>query len=148
MPLALDPNETIWVNLDSDEKKNPRPEFEIRFLTRRELSRAARLVDESRDTQGTYDEAHAKLDQALAVGVVGWRNVSDRAGKAIPFSADKLDDILTGGEKYELAELMIQKPRLSEAEKKSSGSPATSAPESSVGAAKAEGAPTTTPTNP
>lgn len=137
MPLALDPSATIWAHLESDKDKNPRPEFEIRFLTRRELSRANKIIDESR-AGVDYDASHAKLDEALAIGVVGWREIKSRDGTAITFGVGKLDEVLTGREKFELAELMLSLPRASEAEKKSSGLPAISPPESSADAAKSE----------
>jgi hypothetical protein len=84
--VAYDPTQTGWVTLPRHEQiaEDLRPAFQVRFLTVRR-NRAARdlYLEGSRET--VYERANALIDQALAMLLVGWRNVVDAEGKAIPF---------------------------------------------------------------
>ncbi len=97
MPLALDPHETVPVSLalDADKPEESRPTFICRFVSSRDVIRIEELVAEAA-AQGTSNkDVNAKLNEALALEVVDWKNM----GAA--FGPDCLD-ILTIEEKFEL----------------------------------------------
>lgn len=98
MPIAIDPDQTVDYVLKHDAKKPPesRPVFVCRALSRRESRRVIGMVEAAhaeRDDAASYQ----KLIDALRVGVVGWR------GMPIPFDLDRIDEICTDGELWELA---------------------------------------------
>src|SRR5438132_1281370 len=106
MPIALDPGQTAGYVLKRDQQKpeNSRPTFMFHYLTRAE-SRRVRDVREQARAEQDAEASEQLLDEALLVGLVGWRNVVDRNGKAVEFApnADRLDEVLTLVEKWELA---------------------------------------------
>lgn len=119
MPLALDPAETVPVSLLSDMEKpeGTRPAFDCRYVTCREVIRIAKLINDA-DALDDNEAVNAKLQEALEISVVGWRNMTDRKGKAINFDPTSLDDVLTVAEKYELAYKASMNARLAEQDKK------------------------------
>ena len=113
MPLALDPSETVPVSLKIDAAKpdGARPTFLLRFLTCREVLTVERM------TKVAFDEKDnavglEKLNDVLRVGLTGWRNVIGRDGEPVPFSIEAVDDVLTMGEKWELAYCIASAPRV------------------------------------
>jgi hypothetical protein len=100
MPLALDPNETTDVVLAVDEDKpaETRPTFSVRYLTSRQWLAVSKLVKEADDAPND-DEAAPLLDQALAAMVIGWRNMIQRDGTAMPYAPGREAEILTIREK-------------------------------------------------
>jgi hypothetical protein len=127
MPLALDPEQTVPISLEVDKAKPDatRPAFLCRFLTKRKMTRVLDLLKQAQATDD-YDAAHKVIDEALNVGIVGWRNIA-ADGKPIPFAPDAYDEVLTGTEKFELAQKQISETRLAEHERKNSSSPAPTA---------------------
>jgi len=103
MPLACDPNQTFRVHLDSDADKpdESRPDFEFRFLTGREW-KACVTVD---DRIEGAENAVAILDDVLDLLrplLVGWRNMTDRTGRPMPFDKAGLEDLVNPAEAWEL----------------------------------------------
>ena len=149
MPLALDPNETIPFSFDSDAHQPPesRPTFELKFLTVRERMKIGKLINRAAEEKED-DAANAAVNEILAIGVVGWRNITGRDGAAVPFDLAAVDDLLTVTEKWRLALATISKTRLAESEKNSLGLPAASAPASHASDALPADALTSPPQNP
>lgn len=143
MPLALDPNLTTEIVLPSDEHRpeESRPAFIVRFLTCRELTKFYATFDAARADKELPGEM-AKLDAAIFTALVGWRNIIGRDGAPIDFAADRLDDVLTLGEKWRLARLIPSAVSISEQEKKASASSSQDDGEASVPNAAAGNAPT------
>jgi hypothetical protein len=134
MPLSTNPDDLIPFSLMLDEQaeKDPakRPTFLLRFLSVRQLLSVQRLYADALAPDTTDEQANAKLNDILAIGLGGWRHLP------IPFAADKpgdaLDaaDVLTPGEKAELAKAVGTKPRLTETDRKNSVSRSSSSTES------------------
>jgi hypothetical protein len=126
MPIGADPDETIPVCLtvDRDKPEESRPTFFIRFVTDRESRKMSRLfVDAATiaDPESpAYDpeKAATMINEAVLISLAGWRNVIHR-GKAVPFGTE-LADFLSGAEVWELADLAIRTPKLTEQDKKKS----------------------------
>ena len=106
MPIGLDPNENAAYVLKRDREKpeNSRPACLFHVLTRAE-SRLVRDLREKARHERDLDASERLLNDAILVGLVGWKNLMDRHGKAIEFAPtpDRLDDALTLVEKWELA---------------------------------------------
>ena len=109
MPLALNPNATfeLTLDLDADLPESDRAVFIARHLTAGEVVRLDELLSKAQadDTDRTIE--NDLLNQALAIQLVGWRNVRGRDGRPVPFTVenDRLtvsDLILTSLEKCEL----------------------------------------------
>lgn len=146
MPIANHPKQTcdIVLEVDQDRPESERPVFVCRFLTRVEM---LNIPAKLKEIAGTNDPilAHQMLDDLLAVGIVGWRNMNDPAtGKALPFARESFDKLLTEHEKFELVGLMVTTPILKEIDRKKSSSPSPSGGGSSAAAAR-EGSVTTSP---
>lgn len=148
MPIALDPNETVDVVLPGDAEKpaESRPTFIARYLTSREKKVVEKLVREaSADIEKS--ENIAKLDAALALQLVGWRNLLDRQGQPIAFEVVKdsagsrliVDDVLTDEERFDLCLGALTAVGMGELDKKKSRWHARSA-----GSATTPSAPTAT----
>lgn len=101
MPFALDPNETAPFTLASDRGKPGAPVFLFHYLTCRELRRVQQLRQEARAISDNT-ASMAKVDEAILIGLVGWENVTDRKGNPIPFAPDRLDDVLSTSDKWEM----------------------------------------------
>jgi hypothetical protein len=106
----------------------------------REVLAYIERYDEARRVEKNVKLEHEKLDAVLASAIVGWRNITDRGGNAVPFAPDKFSDILTIDEKYTLAKLIPSAVSVSELEKKASGSSPQSGGEPSAAAVSADAA--------
>ena len=124
MPVALDPNATfdLWLKSDAKVPLAKRPVFVCRHLTDRSLKRMAGMQGEINDAEG-MDRIDLMHD-ALAMSLIGWRNMVDpQTTKAIPFSADKTQDILQAGEVVELIEKIAGHVQTSAGDRKKSARP-------------------------
>ena len=136
MPLALEPDEVFEIVLDSDVKgEGPRPTFRFRHPTVRTWIRVAELTDsweaareEKKDAKGLMQEV---LD-IVAGRLVGWSNLKDEAGKPIPFDPEKLPDVVTVGEIFELMYKFRSGAALEADARKNSERPSSSGSESSA----------------
>lgn len=118
MPLAIDPNETFEVTLESDAKKPEaeRATFRFRYLTLRQWRNHSWLLDDTERVKGlTGDSLLSALLTAIADGLVGWTNLP------VAFSADALPDVLTVSEAWDLFFQSRRQSRLSVTEKNASG---------------------------
>lgn len=151
----IDPDEIIELTLDADKARDEasRPVFFCRQLSRRRRTKLMRLVEQAvaAESADKYEETDDLLAQIFALGLVGWRNVVDEAGKPLDFAASVvadasfvagaagfpakipvLCDLLTWNEMWELERRIARETLLSEAAKKNSASPAPSPPETSA----------------
>lgn len=92
MPMASDPNATTeyWLAIDKDKPIESRPVFLVKFMTVREHERVETLIQKAFEAPGTKQgniDCYKLLCEAIAVGVVGWRNMTDAEGKAVAFEA-------------------------------------------------------------
>jgi hypothetical protein len=104
MPLALDPNATLRIVLQSDLQKveKERPYFLFRHLSCRQWSELIKKID-AIDESATGDKAMARLFDILKWGLITWGNMLDPAtGREIAFDAAYLDRLLTLPEIWEL----------------------------------------------
>lgn len=142
MPIGLNPNKTTWFPLDSDKDLAPesRPEFQCRFITCEQSDKIEELIN--RAVKETDAEASKTIDEAIAIGVVGWRNMPDPGDPNAPhlsFSIQNLSRVLTITEKFELAgkqrtETSLQEYELKKASRSQSGSSTEKAASTTVAA--------------
>ena len=144
MPIACDPAETLWISLmlDKDKPDDSRPEFECHYLTASEVRTVRSLIDKA-ITAEDDDKSQPLIEQAIMVGVDGWRNITDRAGEPIEFSTEALTDTLTVNEMFELAGKSVGATALSEIDRKKFVSQCLSDTASSANAATVDNAETT-----
>jgi len=123
MPLALDPNETFDLVLETDREKPDPPAFVFRYMTEREFLAHAAIGDDDELRSGLSSaEAMDRVHAALAANLVGWRNLRSREGEPIPFAPQRLPDLLTVGEMWELYYGARRQNRVEDDEKNASGS--------------------------
>jgi hypothetical protein len=112
----------VWLDSDADEPMETRAVFNCRFLTSHEIDAYTDELAEIAAMQD-YEEAHRKLTAFLAKGVVGWKNVREPDNDSpLDFAPDRFDRVLTRPEKFDLAHLMLTRPRATEIELKKSAS--------------------------
>lgn len=119
MPIALDPNETAPVALrsDTDKPEAERPVFLFRHLTRKHRRQVDAWTAELYAAESD-EVVEGLLDKVILHGLAGWRNMGT------DYDPAKLDDILTGAEKMELALVYPREvTRVELSKKKASGSP-------------------------
>lgn len=126
MPLSADPDRTAeyWLATDEAKPVESRPVFICRFMTYGEHRRVRDFMDKARalPTGGDNDEECGKLlENAIKVGVVGWRNFPE------PFSIDAIFSRLTPFEVWELADSYRFAVQAGEIELKKSATLSTSA---------------------
>ena len=104
MPLALEPNATYRVILESDQDKAKPPYFEFRYLSGREWKELSRKAEQL-EAATTGAEAIDNTYDILKIGLVGWGNMVDPgSGREIPFKPNEIDALLTINETHELLE--------------------------------------------
>lgn len=106
MPICLDPNFTFELVLDSDAGKENATAFVYKALSCREWMAKAERCDQL--TVGGGEE----LAKLAAFGLVAWKNID------LPFDADRLADILTPFEAYELIQKHLVAGRINAEAKK------------------------------
>ena len=118
--LALDPNETCEVRLTTDAEAV----FLCRFLTLRELRSYRRLGDD-RDALAamSMQQADDAIVEALAGVLTGWRGVHPPGGSDVPYAPERIPDVLSRPELWQLYYAVQSQSRLGTEEKKDSGSP-------------------------
>ena len=121
MPLALDPNATfeIWLDSDADVPAATRPVFVCRHMNDRALKSLASAQDRINAAVGA-DRVDLMHDE-LRKGLVGWRNMIDpQTKKAIPFDPERTLDVLNANEVVELVEKMANQAQATAADRKKS----------------------------
>lgn len=105
MPLALDPQETFDLVLESDQAKPEaeQPTFTFRYLSNREWKQVAKTTDKLSELRKEgLDNMLTSIEEGLKVGLVDWKNIKDRDGNSIPYDPARLDDIIIQAEMFEL----------------------------------------------
>lgn len=120
MPISLDPDSTFEVVLKSDKKKSKekQPTFIFRILTGRDWLKVTQLSDKAE----TGEDSIRLVYDAIKVGLVSWKNMTQPDGSEISFEPKELDAILTPAEANEMLEHLLNQ-RLSVEDKKKSDSP-------------------------
>jgi len=118
MPIALDPNQTFPIWLESDKDAKPRPEFLFRALTIRDRQRVFELPERFKaDDSITAEEVVKQSVELFTEFCKGWTNMGDHK-----YSAESVKSVLTHGELWELLFAAAEGSRVSHDEKKSSES--------------------------
>lgn len=137
MPKALDPEATFDVVLESDRDKaqGERPTFMYRHLNGREWRKLATLNDQFVASPG----GNKSLDciyEAVAIGLVGWRNMIDReTQEPIEFSPENIDLVIDPFEADEITAQILSAGTPSPGEENGSESPSSSGTGSSADSA-------------
>lgn len=121
MPIAIDPSSRLPIVLESDEGKENPPTFYVRPLTMRETRYADTIDQRMRDALSGGDP-YAVLIDGIRTALVGWTNITGLDGNAIPFDLEKIEDVLTIDECFELMRRLIRAGSLSKEDKKKSES--------------------------
>ncbi len=109
--IASDPDQTVDVSLKLDGNKLEKPVFTFRFLTCRQVLAVQRLLKTARDSENGDQEACVRcLVDAVKTGMVGWRIPGDSG----TFDPERLPDLLTPSELWELAYQTIDAVTLKE----------------------------------
>ena len=104
MPLALEPNETIEIILESDMEKPPesRPVFIYQVLSGAEFRSLGKVMDGLSDSKDT-DEVVTKVYDGVRLGLIGWKNMFDyKNNKMLDFDLSIIENILTIQEAHEI----------------------------------------------
>lgn len=140
MPLSINPNALVPFVLERDEAlPEPRPTFQLRFLTYDRRTEALSLLGDALKADEAKDRGKVKecLDGILAIGVARC--------DAMPDGFKPTAESLTDVELWELATACIKRPRLSEEDLKNSGSRHSLSTDNSAGTAPAASAATSPP---
>ena len=104
MPRALEPGKRRCVVLpfDQDKPKELQPRFYYASQSLARGSRIGELMDRTRDAEGSV-EVHERVIATLKEVITDWENLIDpETGKEIPFSVDRIPDVLTMADANEL----------------------------------------------
>ena len=121
MPITCDPDLKVEFSLLYDEKQpeEKRTVFEARFITCRQRRQVTDLMKQALDADDD-SESERLILKALEIGLTGWRNIRDSIGQAIGFDVQRLPDILTDTEMWELLGLLLRQTQIAEADLKKS----------------------------
>ncbi len=98
-----------------------RPGFYARYILEDELQQIEDLYLEATASKDMRRrEQSAILTKALAIILIGWENVTDRAGNPVPFALEHLGQVLTSNEKHDLLLQLLKGVQLAEDEIKKS----------------------------
>lgn len=124
MPVALDPDQTFRVILESDRGKPKAPYFTFRFLSNRDWKKVAALEERIEElAQADVGQLLGEIEDALRIALVGWGNMMDPvSGKAIRYDPTDLDRIVNPAEVNELFFALMEHVELTDADKKKLGS--------------------------
>lgn len=104
MSLAADPNQTFEYSLVEDMKlpQEQRPVFLIKFLTTRQWRQLVEFREKIKNITSGEEMNMAVIEQVKPY-IRGWRNVKNPdSGEAVSFSPDKIEDVLSIENMYEL----------------------------------------------
>lgn len=117
MPLALEPNETFDVILESDKDK-PRenqPRFIYQYLTCRQWRHVGEFDDRlqkiKKDKTAGTNNMMDEIVKTATTNLISWVNMVHPNSGPIPFDIAKFEDIVTMPEAQELiAKILAQRP--------------------------------------
>jgi hypothetical protein len=104
MPRALEPGVKRFVVLPYDRAKPEaeQPRFFYAAQNLHKSAKIARLMDETQKAKDS-EAVHESVIRSLQEIIIGWENLVDpETGKQIPFSADKIPEVLTMADANEL----------------------------------------------
>lgn len=103
MSLAADPQKTFSCVLPSDQHLPPekQPKFYFRFMTCRQWSEFIELRNQVSKAKTDKEIVNIALT-VIKKNLAGWENVNSTENKNIKFDLDKLVDILSNDDLYEL----------------------------------------------
>lgn len=131
MPIACDPEMTVWISLRTDEAKPEatRPAWRCRYPSERQRQRILSAIEAA---TGLHGDAAASVELAAIcqVCIVDCRNVVDEAGQPVGWPGAL--GVLTFRELVELAYAQIGATAVAEADLKKSASGSSSASASSA----------------
>ncbi len=116
MPISLDPNATLEIEIVQDGE--PKPVLICRFLSCRDVMEVDRLYADATTGGKSTEEQNTIINQAIRVIVTGWKNVIDRDGQAVPFNDEGMNRAFTPMEKILMVKLLPNEIATSELEKK------------------------------
>lgn len=120
MPIALDPNQTFPIWLQSDADASPRPTFYFRAVTigdRRRISETPERFKSESETITADEIVNVSLDLFLEF-CKGWKHIADSNGP-LEFSRETIERVLTHQELWELLYSAVNNSHVSHDEKKS-----------------------------
>jgi len=136
----MDPESDFEVILKSDRERDfpdgRRPTFVFRHLTGRQWARAQKAEVEIVAVSDETVDAAANLDrlcEAIAEGLVGWRDVTGRDGNPVEFDSAGIDELVGIRELWELYYSMMRGGQLEADDAKKSESPSPTAGAGSAG---------------
>lgn len=138
MPRACDPQLRHEIVLDSDKGKDNPPTFIAKNLSCREWKEVASVSDQMDVTNGMA--GIESLFTALRIGIVDWRNMTDRNGEPVEFSQPMFEHVLDPAEANELLAKVLAASALPSGVAKKSVSPSPSSTGSSAKSVPVEGA--------
>jgi hypothetical protein len=110
MPINLIPGQKHPVTLKSDEGKDPKPQFLMKFLASRAMARFGTAFDEF-IADKNMETGLDKLNALVAGVCVGWRNMGEEWGE---FTREKLmqmlEECMTHREIVGLARAILDQP--------------------------------------
>lgn len=110
MPIGYSPDDVLEAKSSIDKHLANRITWKMRPLSVAESRKVKRLVRESSEAD-SLDSEQSKLNEALAIGIVGW----DRPE---PYSIEAIDSLLSPEQKCTLADEYPSMLFLAESEKK------------------------------
>lgn len=136
MPIALDPKQTFDFSFATDREKpeSERPTLVFHFATCRETAQIAEAF-EAADHVKTVAESVAMRCDAMRLILAGWRNFTDRCGRAVPYDSAKLETIVSDVDLADLNLNLFRKMSTAEIAKKKSAYSSQSSLGSSAGTA-------------
>lgn len=110
MPLALEPNATFDVVLDSDKTKpkGTRPTFVCRYLSCRTWREVAETIQNLEEDNADGPAVMKLVIEQLNKCVVGWRNMAAPGEKSIRFSLNELPAVIDLFEAMELLKKALE----------------------------------------
>jgi hypothetical protein len=119
MSLAADPNQTFEYSLEADMQlaAKQRPVFLIKFLTTRQWRQLVEFREKLKGITSGEEMNIAVIEQVKPY-ILGWRNVKDSAGQNVQFAPDKIEDVLSIENMYELISAENNRQFLTAADKK------------------------------
>jgi len=122
MPVICDPKSDYKIILESDKDKESPPAFIYRVLNTREWKKVGQVYDDINNgkTKGIVEHLDIIMD-AVSTGLIGWENIFDREGNAVPFCVENLDLWVTPMEaSQDLMQKILSSGTLSNDDKKKS----------------------------
>lgn len=117
MPIAMHPNKKFRIVLECDKNMDPAPCFVYPYLTgaqQESLVETYNRIDDTSDQTSNFNRTF----EAAGRHLLGWENLTDADGNAIPFAADRLKEVVSVMEAIELINKLFNQQSLTLDDKK------------------------------